>query len=84
MLKASRDHLNEVQETYFEHLRAAFAISALLAKAGVACALNAIVPGFCSRTASRCIAKLSSNLNRRGVAVQPKQQYNVSQRALSS
>jgi hypothetical protein len=85
MLKASRDHLDEVQETYFEHLRAASAVSGLLAKAGIACAVHAIVPGLCTRTASRCIAELSSNLNRRGVAeVQPEQARGVPRHALSS
>jgi glutaminase len=70
MLKASRNHLDEVQETYFEHLRAALTISGLLAKAGIACAVHAIVPGVCTRTATGCIARLSSNLNRRGVPTQ--------------
>ena len=84
MLNASRNHLDEMQETYFEHLRAALTISGLLAKAGIACTVHAIVPALCTRTASRCIAQLSSNLNKRGVAVQPGQPFNVSPHALSS
>ena len=84
MFKASRDHLDEVQENYFEHLLAALSISGLLAKAGIACAVHAIVPGLCTRTASRCIARVSSNLNRRGAAeVQPEQPYGVPRRAAS-
>jgi hypothetical protein len=84
VFKASRDHLNEVQETYFEHLLAALSISGLLAKAGIACAVHAIVPGLCTRTASRCIARVSSNLNRRVAAqVQPEQQYRVTHGATS-
>jgi hypothetical protein len=83
MLRASRDHLNEVQESYFEHLRAALTISGLLAKAGIACALHAIVPGLCTRTASRCVARISSDLNQRGVAV-AEQPYDVQPRALPS
>ena len=84
MLKASRDHLNEVQESYFEHLRAALVISGLLAKGGIACAVHAVVPGLCRRTASRCIGRVCSNLNQRGVAVQPEQTPNVPRRRLSS
>ena len=84
MLKATREHLDEVQESYFEHLRAALNISGLLAKAGIACAVHAIVPGLCTRTASLCIARVSSNLNQRGVVVQPEEKYSVRQRALSS
>jgi len=84
MLKASRNHLDEVKETYFEHLRAALTISRLLAKAGIACTVHAILPGLCTRTASRCIAQVASNLNQRSVAVQPEQPYNVPSHALSS
>lgn len=84
MFKASRDHLEEVQESYFEHLQAALAISGLLATAAIACAAHAIIPGLCTRTASRCIARVSSNLNRRGAAqAQPEQPYGVPQRATS-
>jgi hypothetical protein len=84
VFKASRDHLQEVQESYFEHLGAALVISALLAKAGVACAVHAFIPGLCTRTASRCIARVSSNLDRRGAArVQPEQQYGVAHGATS-
>jgi hypothetical protein len=67
MLKASSDHLTEVQEGYFEHLRAALGYSGLLAKAAIGCALHAIVPGLCTRTASSCIARISSDLSARGV-----------------
>ena len=82
MLKASREHLDEVQESYFEHLQAALAISGLLATAAIACAVHAAVPGLCVRTASRCITRVSSNLNRRGAAqMQPEQPYGVPQRA---
>jgi hypothetical protein len=84
MLKASRDHLNQVRETYFEHFRAALTISGLLAKAAVACAVHAIVPGISTRTASRCVARVSSDLNQRRVVVQPEPPYSVPRRALSS
>ena len=74
MVRASRDHLNEVQETYFEHFGAALAIAALLVQAGIACAMHAVIPGLCTRTASRYIAKLSHRLSQR---VPPEQAYSV-------
>ena len=65
MLESSKAHLNEVQEDYWAHLAAALAISARLAKASAACALHALVPGLCTRTASRCIAEVQSSLVKR-------------------
>ena len=65
MLRASNDHLAEVQETYLEHLGAALAISGALAKAAAACALHAFVPGLCTRTASRCIAQIYFDMIKR-------------------
>ena len=65
MLQKSRDHLEDVNENYFEHLGAAITISALLAMGAVACAVHAIVPGLCTRAASRCVARASHSINRR-------------------
>lgn len=65
MLESSRTHLEEVQESYFEHLAAALLISARLAKASVACAAHAIVPGICTRTASGCIEQVRVAIARR-------------------
>ena len=62
MLKASSDHLDEVQEGYFEHLGAALGYSAMLAKAAAGCLVHAIVPGLCTRSVSGCVARISSDL----------------------
>lgn len=66
MIRASKEHLAEVDERYFEHFRAALGISAQLAKAAAACLVHAIVPGLCTRTASSCVAKVSAGMARRG------------------
>jgi hypothetical protein len=58
MLKASRAHLADVGETYFEHMRFALLVGALAIGAGLACMLHAIVPGLCQSTCSRTIGLL--------------------------
>ena len=58
MLQASRAHLADVGETYFEHLRFALIVGTLVAGAGLACILHAIVPGCCERTCSRTVGQM--------------------------
>lgn len=72
MFESSQTHLEEVGEGYFEHLGTALIISGRLAKAAVACALHAIIPGICTRTASRCIAEVQHSISRRTDPFQPK------------
>ena len=68
MFKASRVHLNEVEESYFEHLAAALRIALLMVRAGTACALHGLVPGLCTRTATECVAQVQRLLARREAA----------------
>ena len=65
MVRASKRHLSQVGETYFEHLGAALGFSFSLAKASIACGLHALVPAFCTSTASRSVAELQAKLVRR-------------------
>ena len=58
MLQASRAHLADVGETYFEHMRFALLVGALGVGAGLACMLHAIVPALCERTCSRTVGSL--------------------------
>ena len=58
MLRASRAHLADVGESYFEHMRFALLVGALAAGAGFACMLHALVPGICQTTCSRALASL--------------------------
>jgi len=66
MLRASRAHLADVGETYFEHMRFALIVGALAIGAGLACVLHAIVPGLCQTTCSRTVALLQQLFADRG------------------
>ena len=68
MIRASKHHLAEIGESYRGHLRAALEIAVLLGRAGFACALHALIPGLCTRTASRCLAQVELILQRRDAA----------------
>lgn len=58
MITASRQHLREAGEGYFEHLRFAATVGSLAVGAGLACLLHALVPAACQRTCSRTIGQL--------------------------
>lgn len=62
------DHPAAVGETYAQHFRHAAGFTAALAKATVACAIHAVVPGLCERTASRAVCDLHERMlaGRRG------------------
>lgn len=66
MLAGSRAHLREVGEAYFEHMRFAARVGAMMVAAGLACMLHALVPALCTRTASRTIERLHRILQERG------------------
>jgi hypothetical protein len=58
MLNASKVHLTEANESYFEHLCFALTVAMLAIGAGLACLLHAFVPALCQRTCSRTVAVL--------------------------
>jgi hypothetical protein len=62
MVRASKNHLAQVDESYFEHLAAALGFAFALAKASVACGLHALIPAFCTHSASRSVAELQRKL----------------------
>jgi hypothetical protein len=57
------EHPAAVGETYFEHMRAASGFVPMLAKATVACAVHAVVPSMCERTASTAIRELNDRMS---------------------
>lgn len=65
MLKASRAHLAECSESYFDHLAAALGISAVLIGAALACAVHALIPALFTRTASNRIEELRTSIQAR-------------------
>jgi len=71
MIGSSKHHLANVGETYFQHLGAALGFSAKLVKASAACALHGLIPGLCTRTASRSVAELNSTMAKRAMLPAP-------------
>lgn len=56
------EHPAAVGETYFEHMRMAGGFVRTLAKATAACAVHAVVPSLCERTASTAIRELNERM----------------------
>jgi len=65
ILARSRAHLGAAGESYFEHLRFAAAVGALMVAAGLACLLHALLPALFADKASRTIARLKHVLDNR-------------------
>jgi hypothetical protein len=65
MIESSSRHLDEAGETYTQHLGVALGISIKLAKASAACAVHAVIPALCTKTASRTIAELHAMIAKR-------------------
>ena len=64
---ASRTHLAEARESYWTHFRFAAAVGSMMAAAGIACLIHALVPGLCRNTASRTIRLLHRVVEDRSV-----------------
>ena len=62
MISNSKKHLDEAGERYFEHLAFAATIGLMALAAGLACLIHALIPGLCTRTASRTIGLLNQLL----------------------
>src|SRR3954451_1992641 len=58
MLMKSKVHLLEAGEDYFEHLRFAAGVGLMLVAAGLACIIHGLIPGLCTKTASRTVDEL--------------------------
>ena len=59
MLTKCRAHLSEARESYFEHLAFAASVGLMLVSAGLACIIHAVVPSYCTRTASKTVGRLT-------------------------
>ncbi|MCW3798549.1 DUF6356 family protein [Sphingomonas sp. BN140010] len=59
IIGASREHLAQAREGYFQHLGFALLVATLLLSAALACLVHALVPGVCRTSASRIVALLS-------------------------
>ena len=59
MLTRCRTHLSEAHESYVEHLAFAASVGLMLVSAGFACLIHAVLPGYCTRTASKTVGRLT-------------------------
>jgi len=64
MIKDSQQHLNEVNETYFQHMRIAFTIGFTMLLTGVLCLIHGLIPGLFKKTGSKQIAKMYEMVSR--------------------
>ncbi len=59
MIQQSRAHLRDAGESYWQHLRFATTFGLLAMAAGIAALVHALIPGFCTSTASRIARHLA-------------------------
>ena len=64
MLKDSQEHLNEVNETFFHHMRIAFKIGIIMLVTGVFCLIHGLIPGLFKKTGSNQITKMYQMVSR--------------------
>lgn len=65
MIGASKRHLGDTGESYFQHLRFATKVGAVAIVGGLACFAHALVPGLFTTTGSSAIAKLNQMIEER-------------------
>ena len=64
MIKNSKEHLKEVNETYFQHMAIAFKIGFTMLVTGIFCLIHALIPGLFKKTGSNQIAKIYDVISR--------------------
>ena len=58
MIKDSQEHINEVNETYLQHMQMAFKIGFKMLVTGVFCLIHGFKPSLFKKTGSNQIAKM--------------------------
>ena len=64
MIKNSKEHLKEVNETYFQHMTIAFKIGFTMLVTGIFCLIHALIQGLFKKTGSNQIAKIYDMVSR--------------------
>ena len=64
MIKDSREHLNEVNETYLQQIRIAFKIGFTMLVTGFFCLIHGLIPGLFKKTGSNQIAIMYEMVSR--------------------
>ncbi len=65
MIGASKGHLGDAGESYFQHLRFAAKVGAVAIGGGLACFAHALVPALFTTTGSRAIRRLNELIDGR-------------------
>ena len=65
MIDDSKEHLNQANETYFQHLYSALKIGFTMVIGGFQAILHAIIPGILTKSASEKIKKLNEIVSKR-------------------
>ena len=65
MIKSSMEHLNDVNENYFEHMKIALSVSLILFTASIMALIHGFIPGFFKTGASSVIKKLYFKITNR-------------------
>ena len=64
MIKDSKNHLNEINETYIQHMGVAFKIGITMLLTGIICLIHGLIPGLFKKTASSQIIKMHEVISR--------------------
>ena len=64
MIKDSQEHLNEVNETYLQHMRKAFKVGFTMLVTGFFCLIHGFIPSLFKKTGSNQIAKMYEMVSR--------------------
>ena len=64
MIKDSQEHLNEDNETYFQHMRITLKIVIIMLVTGVFCLIHGLIPGVFKKTGSNQITKMYEMVSR--------------------
>jgi len=64
MIKDSKEHLNEINETYLQHMAVAFKIAINMFLTSIICLIHGFIPGLFEKTASNMIVKMHEIVSR--------------------
>ena len=65
MIKKSKDHLNSINENYFEHMSIAFNVGLKMLLGGSMALIHGIIPGVFQTDASKKIKELYEFINKK-------------------
>jgi hypothetical protein len=75
MLKKCKDHLESVEESYFQHLTHALSYGSRMVCGGLGAIVHAFIPALFQTTASRITAQLHEELQARLTFARNKRQH---------